>query len=189
MGFPLCGRAGACFARNSREGSDGTPSRLRGRSFREICEGVARKALSDVVPCAGAHDRQTFPNGERGGQGAQAPKTGAHDRQTFPFGKPWGQGAKPPKPKRWRCGGRGERARARGLPQRHRSSSREAARSSANPDSASEDLGVSKGGRPAPHFGPGIRKGVKLPCACLCLLSAGAESRGPRAARARRREK
>ena len=44
---------------------------------------------------------------------------------------------------------------------------------------ASEDLGVSKGGRPAPHFGPGIRKGVKLPCACLCLLSAGAESRGP----------
>ena len=44
---------------------------------------------------------------------------------------------------------------------------------------AQRDLGVSKGGRPAPHFGPGIRKGVKLPCACLCLLSAGAESRGP----------
>ena len=34
---------------------------------------------------------------------------------------------------------------------------------------AQRDLGVSKGGRSAPHFGPGIRKGVKLPCACLLL--------------------
>ena len=73
LGFPLCGRAGAAFGRNSREWSDGTPSRLRGRSFREICGGVAAKAVSDAVPCAFAHDRQTFPNGERGGQGGVSP--------------------------------------------------------------------------------------------------------------------
>jgi len=35
----------------------------------EICEGVAAKAVSNAVPCAGAHDRQTFPNGGRRGQG------------------------------------------------------------------------------------------------------------------------
>ena len=73
LGFPLCGRAGAAFGRNSREESNGTPSRLRGRSFREICESFAAKAVSDVVPCAFAHDKRAFPFGEcylkRGGRG------------------------------------------------------------------------------------------------------------------------
>ena len=102
MGFPLCGRARVPSAQ-PREGSDGTPSRLRGRSFRETCESFAAKAVSDVVPCAVAHDRQTFPFGERRGKKRLA-KGGR------------GQGGKAPTPKRWRCGNRGERARARAFP-------------------------------------------------------------------------
>ena len=135
LGFPLCGRARVPAAQ-PREGSDGTPSRLRGRSFREICEGVAAKAVSNAVPCAGAHDRQTFPNGGRRGQGGEAPN-----------------------PKRWRCGGRGERARARGFPQRHRSSSREAARSSAKFTALARTWGFPKGGVQHPTLVRGFARG------------------------------
>ena len=142
FGIPPGGRARVPSAQ-PREGSDGTPSRLRGRSFREICEGIAAKAVSDAVPCAGAHDRQTFPNGERGGQMRMTGKRS-------PTGNLGGPGGEAPIPKRWRCGGRGERAGARGLPQRHRSSSREAARSSANPDSAARLGGFQRGASSTP---------------------------------------
>ncbi len=181
LGFPLRSRWRGLRPQFAR-GNSGTPRRFAAGASAQICEGVAAKAVSNAVPCAGAHDRQTFPFGEPWGARGRQPPTGAHDRQTSPFGNIGGKGAPAPTPKRWRCGGRGERAGARGFPQRHRSSSRASGEEFGQIYRASEDLGVSKGGRPAPHFGPGIRKGVKLPCACLCLLSAGAESRGPRAA-------
>ena len=72
-----------------------------------------------------------FPMGNLRGQGGKAPKAGAHDRQTFPSGERGGQGGEAPKTEAvevrqsWRA-----RTRSR-FPQRHRSSSREAARSSA----------------------------------------------------------
>ena len=56
------------------------------------------------------------------------------------------------------------RARMRSrFPQRHRSSSRASGEEFGQEYRASEDLGVSKGGRLAPHFGPGIRKGGETP--------------------------
>ena len=96
MGFPLCGRAGAACGRNSREGSDGTPSRFAAGASAQICEGVARKAATNVVPCAGAHDRRTFlvwePWGARGRQppprsgGGAAIVASAHALAAFPNG-------------------------------------------------------------------------------------------------------
>ena len=174
MGFPLCGRAGAACGRNSREGSDGTPSRFAAGASAQICEGVARKAATNVVPCAGAHDRQTFPNGERGGQtrmtGKRSPKgnaggQGAQPQQVRMTGKRprlgtlGGKGGAAPNPKRWRCGGRGERAGARGLPQRHRSSSREAARSSAKFTAPARTWGFPKGGVQHPTLVRGFARG------------------------------
>ena len=147
---------------------------------RRFAKALPVKAVSDAVPCAFAHDRQTFPFGEPWGARGRSPQTRMTGKRPL-MGNAGGKGAKPPKPKRWRCGSRGERARARAFP--NGTEAPAAKRRGVRPIRiAQRDLGVSKGGRPAPHFGPGIRKGVKLPCACLCLLSAGAESRGPRAA-------
>ena len=98
VGIPLCGRAGAAFGRNSRAkrgykiGVWRNSSPLRGWSFRaDLRKASPAKAVSNVVPCAFAHDKQTFLVWRRGGKGG------------------------------------------------------------------------SKGGRPAPHFGPGIRKGGETP--------------------------
>ena len=88
-----CGRAGAAFGRNSREGTAEllAPSALE--LPRRFAWALPAKAATDVVPCAGAHDRQTFPFGEPGGPGGEAPT-----------------------PKRWRCGNRGERVCVRAFP-------------------------------------------------------------------------
>ena len=72
FGIPPGGRAGAAFGHNSREGSDGTPSRFAAGASAQICEGVARKAISDAVPCAFAHDRRLPLWGTRG-PGGEAP--------------------------------------------------------------------------------------------------------------------
>ena len=163
MGFPLCGRARVACGHN------------RARGVTELLAASRQELPGDLQRRCPQKPQRTLSH--------------AHSRMTggrFLTGTLGGKGAQPPKPKRWRCGGRGERARARGLLQRHRSSSRASGEEFGQVCRASEDLGVSKGGRPAPHFVPGIRKGVKLPCACLCLLSAGQKvgaRRGPSASK------
>ena len=91
------------------------------------------------------------------------------------MGNAGGQGASAPTLKRWRCGGCGERACARGLPQRHRSSSREAARSSANPDSAARLGGFQRGASSTPLWS-GDPQGGETPLRLsFAYFSAGAE--------------
>ena len=95
------------------------------------------------------HDRQTSPNGERGGARGRSPPN-VHDRQMFPNGERGGQGGVSPQSEAvevrqpWRA-----RTRSR-FPQRHRSSSREAARSSANPDSGARLGGFQRGASSTP---------------------------------------
>ena len=80
VGIPLCGRAGAAFGRNSRAkrgykiGVWRNSSPLRGWSFRaDLRKASPAKAVSNVVPCAFAHDKQTFPVWRRGGKGVKLP--------------------------------------------------------------------------------------------------------------------
>ena len=195
---PLGGRARVACGHNRARGSDGTPSRVARQELpRRLAKAFARKSRNGTLSHAhGAHDRRTFPDGERwGARGAQPPQQARMTGKRSPNGERGGQGgAKPPTPnKRWRCGGRGERARARGLPQvEHRSSSRASGEEFGQIRIPRQRRlgGFPKGGRPAPPLWSGDSQGGwKLPCACLLpTFLQGQKSRGPRAARARRRE-
>ena len=157
MGFPAA-VALECLRHNRAR----KPAELLAASRLELRRRFAKalpvKAVSDAVPCAFAHDRQAFPNGEPWGARGRSPQTRITGKR-LPAGNVGGKGAKPPKPKRWRCGGRGERAGARGLPQRHRSSSREAARSSARITAPARTWGFPKGGVQHPTLVRGFARG------------------------------
>ena len=73
LGFPLRSRWRGLRPQFAR-GNSGTPRRFAAGASAQICEGVAAKAVSNAVPCAFAHDRRTFPNGEPWGLGGAAPK-------------------------------------------------------------------------------------------------------------------
>ena len=135
FGIPPCGRARVACGHNRARGV----TELLAASRQELpgdLRRLRRKSRNERGTMRCAHDRQTFPFGERGGQGGEAPT-----------------------PKRWRCGNRGERARARGLPQRHRSSSREAARSSAKFTAPARTWGFPKGGVQHPTLVRGFARG------------------------------
>ena len=63
----------------------------------QICEGVAAKAKTNAVPCAGAHDRRAFPFGERRGPGGVSPQTRMTGRRSL-TGNLGGQGGVSPHP-------------------------------------------------------------------------------------------
>ena len=164
LGFPLCGRARVPSAQ-PREGSDGTPSRCAAGASGRFAKASPQKPFRTRYHALSRMTGRRSLWGTQGGKGAQPPPRSGGGAAAVASAHALALSPTAPKLQpRKRRGVRPIRI-------------------------AQRDLGVSKGGRPAPHFGPGIRKGVKLPCACLCLLSAGAESRGPRAARARRRKK
>ena len=79
LGFPLCGRARVACGHNRARGVTELLAAYAAGASAQICVGFAAKAVSDVVPCAFAHDKRTFPFGERylkrGGKGPQ--KSGA----------------------------------------------------------------------------------------------------------------
>ena len=142
LGFPLA----VALARPSaairapkeaiKSGFDGTPSR---------CAAEASGRFAKALPAKPKRTRYH----------ARARMTSKRPR----LGTLGGKGAPAPTPKRWRCGGRSERACARAFPQRHRSSSREAARSSANPDSAARLGGFQRGGVQHPTLVRGFARG------------------------------
>ena len=72
--YPLCGRARVACGHNRARGVTELLAAYAAGASAQICGGVAAKAVSDAVPCAGAHDRQAFPVWERGGPGGEAPK-------------------------------------------------------------------------------------------------------------------
>ena len=94
---PAGGRARVACGHNRARGVTELLAASRQELPRRFAEALPAKAVSDAVPCADAHDRQTFPFGKRGGQGAKPP-TGAHDRQTSPNGEPWGARGRSPHP-------------------------------------------------------------------------------------------
>ena len=57
-----------------KSGFDGTPSRLRGRSFREICEGFAAKPFRTLSHALTRMIGELFLTGNAGGKGAKPPK-------------------------------------------------------------------------------------------------------------------
>ena len=131
LGFPLCGRARVTFGHN------------RARGVTELLAAYAAGASGRLAKALPQKPFRTRSH-------ALARMIG---RRFSPSGELHGGnlgGAQAPTPKRWRCGNRGERAGARGLPQRHRSSSREAARSSANPDSGARLGGFQRGASSTP---------------------------------------
>ena len=76
-----------------------------------------------------------------------------------PMGNLRGQGGEAPTPKRWRCGGRGERARARAFPNGTEAPAAQAARSSARATAPARTWGFPKGGVQHPTLVRGFARG------------------------------
>ena len=143
---PAGGRARVACGHNRARGVTELLAASRQELPRRFAEALPAKAVSDAVPCADAHDRQTFPFGERRGQGGASPQQARMTGRRPPTGNLGGQGGAAPKRS---GGGAAAEASAHALaafPNGTEAPAAQAARSSAKFAAPARTWGFPKGG-------------------------------------------